>query len=233
MEFVKYKAIRGYYGGTETIFITVPKEVKFLCKDNSIGHGLNNGHNHYMFFVKDSDITEDEFETMIDSAYYMSNYKLGDIHVFVIDNIKFVDEVPLYESYTIPMAEFDLNDMYIVHKTLDTWPKTTIDEIINGTVTMTEVNEAMIPGRVFSVSKILAIEGPYDIVTFDVNAGTYLDERELYSMALTNRVEIDQITEPYDALFNSKKYRLVATKDATEFERIKNKVLKQITQYKV
>lgn len=233
MEFVKYKAIRGYYGGKEEIEVIVPKSTKLLCKASSIGHGLNKGHNHYMFFVNDSDITENEFENMLDSAYYMSNYKLGDIHVFVIDNIKFVDEVPLYESYTIPMAEFGLNDMYIVHKTLDTWPKTTMDEIINGTVTMTEVREAMIPGRVFSVSKIIAIEGPYDIVTFDVNAGTYLDERELYSMALTNNVEIDQITEPYDALFNSKKYRLVATKDATEFERIKNKVLEQITQYKV
>ena len=170
---------------------------------------------------------------MLDKAYYMSNYKLGDIHVFVIDNIKFIDEVPLYESYTIPMEEFGLNDMYIIQKTLDTWPKTTIDEIINGTITMTEINETMIPGRVFSVSKILAIEGPYDITTFDVNAGTYLDERELYSMALTNNVEIDQITEPFDALFNNKKYRLVATKDATEFERIKNKVLEQITNYKV
>ena len=233
MEFVKYKAIRGYYGGKEEIEVIVPKSTKLLCKASSIGHGLTDGHNHYMFFVKDSDITETEFETMLDSAYYMSNYKLGDIHIFVIDNIKFVDEVPLYESYTIPMAEFGLNDMYIVHKTLDTWPKTTMDEIINGTVTMTEVCEAMIPGRVFSVSKILAIEGPYDITTFDVNVGTYLDERELYSMALNNRVEIDQITEPYDALFNSKKYRLVATKDATEFERIKNKVLEQITQYKV
>ena len=63
--------------------------------------------------------------------------------------------------------------------------------------------------------------------------GTYLDERELYSMALTNNVEIDQITEPSDALFNNGKYRLIATKDATEFERIKNKVLEQITQYKV
>ena len=58
-------------------------------------------------FLRNSDITEDEFETMLDRAYYMSNYKLGDIHVFVIDNIKFVDEVPLYESYTIPM-EFGL-----------------------------------------------------------------------------------------------------------------------------
>jgi hypothetical protein len=233
MEFVKYKAIRGYYGGKEEIEITVPKSTKFLCRVDSIGHGLTDGHNHYMFFVKNSDITETEFDTMLDDAYYMSNYKLGDIHVFVIDNIKFVDEVPLYESYTIPMAEFGLNDMYIIHKTLDTWPKTTIDEIINGTVTMTEVNKAMIPGRVFSVSKILAIEGPYDITTFDVNLGTYFDERELYSMAVTNRVEIDQITEPFDALFNNKMYRLVATKDATEFERIKNKVLEQITQYKV
>ena len=233
MEFVTYKAIRGFYGGKEEVNITVPKGIKFLYKADSIGHGRNDGHNHYMFFVKDSDITEDEFETMLDRAYYMSNYKLGDIHVFVIDNIKFIDEVPLYESYTIPMAEFGLNDMYIVHKTLDTWPKTTIDEIINGTITMTEVKEAMIPGRVFSVSKIITIEGPYDITTFDVNAGTYLDERELYSMALTNNVEIDQITEPFDALFNNKKYRLIATNDATEFERIKNKVLEQITQYKV
>lgn len=233
MEFVNYKAIRGFYGGKEEIEVSVPKSTKFLCKDGSIGHGRNDGHNHYMFFVKDSDITEEEFENMLDKAYYMSNYKLGDIHVFVIDNIKFVDEVPVYESYTIPMEEFGLNDMYIIQKTLDTWPKTTIDEIINGTITMTEVNKTMIPGRVFSVSKILVIEGPYDISTFDVNVGTYLDERELYSMALTNNVEIDQITEPFDALFNNKKYRLVATKDATEFERIKNKVLEQITQYKV
>ena len=233
MEFVKYKAIRGYYGGKEEIEVTVPESTKFLCKNGSIGHGLTDGHNHYMFFVKNSDITEEEFENMLDMAYYMSNYKLGDIHVFVIDNIKFVDEVPLYESYTIPMDELGLNDMYILQKTLDTWPKTTMDEVINGTITMTEVREAMIPGRVFSVSKILAIEGPYDIATFDVNAGTYLDERELYSMAVSNRVEIDQITEPFDALFNNKKYRLIATKDATEFERIKNKVLEQITQYKV
>lgn len=233
MEFVNYKAIRGYYGGKEEVNITVPKGIKFLYKDNSIGHGRNDGHNHYMFFVKDSDITENEFETMLDKAYYMSNYKLGDIHVFVIDNIKFIDEVPLYESYTIAMEEFGLNDMYIIQKTLDTWPKATIDEIINGTITMTEVNKTMIPGRVFSVSKILVIEGPYDITTFDVNMGTYLDERELYSMALTNNVEIDQITEPFDALFNNGKYRLIATKDATEFERIKNKVLEQITQYKV
>lgn len=233
MEFVNYKAIRGYYGGKEEIEVTVPKSAKFLCKDDSIGHGRNDGHNHYMFFVKDSDITEDEFEAMLDRAYYMSNYKLGDIHIFVIDNIKFVDEVPFYESYTIPMAEFGLNDMYIVHKTRDTWPKATIDEIIKGTITMTEVNEKMIPGRVYSVSKILAIEGPYDITTFDVNAGTYLDERELYSMSLTNRVEIDQITEAYDAMFSTKNYKLIATKDATEFERIKNKVLEQITQYKV
>lgn len=233
MEFVTYKAIRGFYGGKEEIKVTVPKSAKFLCKDDSIGHGRNDGHNHYMFFVKDSDITEDEFETMLDKAYYMSNYKLGDIHIFVIDNIKFVDEVPFYESYTIPMAEFGLNDMYIVHKTRDTWPKATIDEIIKGTITMTEVNEKMIPGRVYSVSKILAIEGPYDITTFDVNAGTYLDDRESYGMNVIPGINIDQIAESENYEFSEKMYKLIATKDNTEFERIKNKVLEQITDYKV
>ena len=50
MEFVTYKAIRGFYGGKEEVNITVPKGIKFLFNDGSIGSGgLTIGHNNYMF----------------------------------------------------------------------------------------------------------------------------------------------------------------------------------------
>lgn len=234
MEFVTYKAIRGFYGGKEEVNITVPKGIKFLFKDESIGPGgLNIGHNNYMFFVKNTNMTEDEREELLDKSDLLCSYKLGDIYVFTIDNVKFIDEIPVYESYLIPMYEFDFNNMYILHKTPDTWPQATIDEIINGTITMTEVNKAMIPGRVYSVSKILAIMGPNDIVTFDVSCGTYLDDREVYGMNVVPYVTIEQIAESENYEFSEKMYKLIAAKDNTEFERIKNKVLEQITDYKV
>lgn len=235
MEFIKYKAIKGYYGGKEEINVTVPKEIKFLYKENSIGHGLNNGHNHYMFFIKVNDITENELDILLDSYGFelLNHYILNDVHVFTINNVKFIDKIPVYESYNIPMIEFGLNDMYILHRTKDTWPSKTIDEIIDGKLSMVEIGKKIIPGNIFAVSKILAIEGPYDITTFDVTCGTYFDDRELYSMNVINNVEMNQITENDDWWFSNKRYRLIATKDATEFERIKNKVLEQITNYKV
>ena len=234
MEFVKYKAVRGYYSGKEEITVTVPKGIKFLFKDESIAPGGTHiGHNNYMFFIKNTNMTEDEREDMLDKSDWLCSYKLGDVYVFTIDNVKFIDEIPVYESYTIPMAEFGLNDMYILHRTKDIWPSKTIDEIIDGKLSMVEIGKKIIPGNIFAVSKILAIEGPYNITTFDVTCGTYFDDRELYSMNVVNNVEMNQITENDDWMFSNKRYRLIATKDATEFERIKNKVLEQITNYKV
>lgn len=233
MEFVTYKAIRGFYGGKEEVNITVPKGVKFLFKDESIGPGgLTIGHNNYMFFVKNTNMTEEEREELLDNSNWLCSFKLGDVYVFTIDNVKFIDEIPVYENYLIPMYEFDFNNMYILHKTPDTWPKEIIEKIYNGTVTLEEVKTTSVPGKVFTVSKILAIMGPNDIVTFDVSCGTYLDDREVYGMNVVPYVTIEQIAESENYEFSEKMYKLIATKDNTEFERIKNKVLEQITSYK-
>ena len=234
MEFVTYKAIRGFYGGKEEVNITVPKGIKFLFNDGSIGTGgLTTGHNDYMFFVKNTNMTEEEREELLDKSNWLCSYKLGDVYVFTIDNVKFIDEIPVYESYLIPMYEFDFNNMYILHKTPDFWPKEIVEKICNGTVTLEEVKTTLMPGRVFAVSKILAIMGPNDIVTFDVMCGTYLNDREAYGMNVVPSINIDQIAESENYEFSEKMYKLIATKDNTEFERIKNKVLEQITDYKV
>ena len=234
MEFVNYKAIRGYYGGKEEVNIIVPKGIKFLFKDESIGPGGTHiGHNNYVFFVKNTNMTEDEREELLDKSDWLCSYKLGDVYVFTIDNVKFIDKIPVYENYLIPMYEFDFNNMYILHKTPDIWPKEIIDKIYNGTVTLEEIKSTSMPGRVFAVSKILAIMGPNDIVTFDVICGTYLDDREAYGMNVVTSINIEQIAELENYEFSEKMYKLIATKDNTEFERIKNKVLDQITNYKI
>ena len=43
-----------------------------------------------MFFVKNTNMTEEEREDLLDKSDWLCSYKLGDVYVFTIDNIKFI-----------------------------------------------------------------------------------------------------------------------------------------------
>ena len=86
------------------------------------------------------------------------------------------------------------------------------------------MNNCLIKGKPFAISKIISVEGPYAVTVFSIMNGNYFDDRPTYSMMLHGGIELTHIID--DLTNNS----VVTVKKYQEdlFEEMKNNVLKQI-----
>jgi hypothetical protein len=226
----EYKALRGFYGGTEEITIIVPENIKFLCRDGDIGHGLHNGHNHYMTFIHLSDYDYDICEELTNKNPWLETCEFGDdLLLLVFDNIKFIDNVPLYESYQEMMDEFELNQYYIIETKKDKFDTNIFQKLYGEdksilNVDVKDLNKFIIKGKPFKISKINKIEGPYAATLFSIMNGNYYDDKPSYCMILHENVELISVIQ---TILNE--YNITITKNAVAlFEEMKNNVLNQI-----
>lgn len=226
----KYKAIRGFYNGTEEITIIVPENIKFLYREGDIGHTLYDGHNHYMSFIRLSDYNYDICEELTNNNPWLETCEFGDeLLLLVFDNIKFIDDVPLYESYQEMMDEFELNQYYIIESKKDKFDNHIFQKLYGKDksildIDIKDLNKFIIEGKPFKISKINKIEGPYAVTLFSIMNENYCDDKPSYCMILHENVELLRVIQ---TILNE--YNITITKNATElFEKMKNNVLTQI-----
>lgn len=226
----EYKALKGFYGGTEEITIIVPENIKFLCREGDIGHTLYNGHNHYMSFIRLSDYNYDICEELSNNNPWLETCEFGDeLLLLVFDNIKFIDNVPLYESYQEMMDEFELNQYYIIETKKDKFNDDIFKKLYGKDKSILDadikdLNKFVIKGKTFKISKINKIEGPYAVTLFSIMNENYFDDKPSYCMILHENVELIRVIQN---ILNE--YNITITKNAVElFEIMKNNVLNQI-----
>lgn len=230
MKIKEYKALRGHYNGKDEITITIPENVKFTYNDGDIGNMCHKGHNHYISFIRLSDYDYDIREELTNLNRWLHIYEFGnELILLTLDDILFIDDVPLYNSYQEMMDEFELDEYYIIQSKKDKIDEDKFAELHNRQPSLldwseTYMNNCMIKGKIFKISKIITIRGPYSVKMFSVTNGNYFDDRPTYSMMLHDGVEITNIIQ--DLTHNT---NITITKDAVDlFNEMKNNVLKQI-----
>lgn len=230
MKMKEYKALRGHYNGKDEITITLPENVKFTYNDGDIGDVCHNGHNHYISFIRLSDYNFDIRKELTNLNRWLHIYKFGnDLILLKLVDILFIDDVPLYSSYQEMMDEFELDKYYIIQSKKDMLDEEKFIELYNRQPSLldwseTDMNNCLIKGKIFQISKIIAIRGPYSVKMFSIANGNYFDDRPTYSMMLHDGIDITHIIQ--DLTNNS----VVTVKKHQEdlFEEMKNNVLKQI-----
>lgn len=226
----EYKALRGHYNGKDEIIITLPENVKFTYNDGDIGNVCHKGHNHYISFIRLSDYDYNIREELTNLNKWLYTYEFGnDLILLKIDDILFIDEVPLYNSYKEMMDEFELDKYYIIQSKKNKLDEYKFVELYNRQPSLldwseTDMNNCLIKGKIFQISKIIAIRGPYSVKMFSIANGNYFDDRPTYSMMLHDGIEITNI------IHDLTDHNVITVKKHQEelFEEMKNNVLKQI-----
>ena len=230
MKMKEYKALRGHYNGKDEITITVPENVKFTYNDGDSGSMCHKGHNHYISFIRLSDYDFDIRKELTNLNRWLHTYKFGDeLILLTLNDILFIDDVPLYNSYKEMMDEFELDKYYVIQSKKEKLDEDKFVELYNRKPSIldwfkTDLDYCMIKGKTFQISKIIAIRGPYSVKMFSIANGNYFDDRPTYSMMLHDGIEITNVIQ--DLTCNS---NIKITKDAVDlFEEMKNNVLNQI-----
>lgn len=153
-ELIKYTVIKGFYNEKKPVDIYLPKELKLVYKDGSIGDCCHTGHNHYMAFMK---YNENHRKQIDDANRYVNTYQFGDLLFIVIRDIKDENNVlPIYD-YTEMMEEFDLSNYFIIYKK-PTLYKTNLDydKVVND-LWYEKIQEE----HVYQIIRIKDLQGPY------------------------------------------------------------------------
>lgn len=224
-----YKILQGGYNQIYETEIHLPEDLKFIYRDGDCGSVCHIGHNHYLGMIKyDKDIRK---EIVNLNGIGVTTYEFGDeLMIILLNDIKPIDELPLYDSYKEFMNEFELDKYYIIQSKNDTLDEEKFKELYNRKPTLydweiTDMDNCLLKGKPFKISKIIYVEGPYAVTIFSIMNGNYFDDRPTYSMMLHCGIEITNIIQ--DLTHNS---NIKITKDAVDlFEEMKNNVLKQIT----
>lgn len=233
MKFKEYKVIKGFYNGTKEYIIQLPDKIKFIYRDGDWGSVCHIDHNHYLAMLRLADYDCDIRKELLNdkNIFVVDTYEFGkDLLIILLRDIKPIDELPLYESYKDFMNEFELDKYYIIQSKKDTFDEEKFKELYNRNPTIldwvsVDMDSCLLKGKIFEISKIISVEGPYAVTVFSIMNGNYFDDRPTYSMMLHRGIELTHIID--DLTHNS----VVTVKKHQEdlFEEMKNNVLKQIT----
>lgn len=178
--------------------------------------------------LKRSDYNEEELEEFLNDNIHILPYDFSEDYVlFVIRDIKFIDKAPTYKTSEEFMTEFGLRDYYIMYKTPDLIEARFCDEIkIGMDFDINKFEKYIIPGKIFSVIKIINIDGPFNVSVFNVFNGDRFGN-ENYGMRREDSIDITDIIQDI-----TDKTKVIISKDGKkDFERIKNEVLMQIDSF--
>lgn len=239
VQFKTYKVIKGFYKEKKEIEIVLPEGLKMTYKDGAVGPGgCFEGHNHYIGFIRNSDYPNDIRDQIHDKNHWVNTEPFDDLTIVYIDDIKPIDELPVYTSEEM-MEEFGLRDYFVVCEKLPTydsrewnrlWMECGGDAdklaqlIIDTKLNLLDDPKVVKPGKVYEIYKIQEVQGPYDCKVFNIMIGNYFDDRPTYVIQ-DSSLEIVRHCEDHFSS-NHKKY---IKKNAHElFELLKNEVLSQI-----
>lgn len=223
-----YKILQGGYNQIYETEIHLPEDLKLIYRDGDCGNVCHIGHNHYLGMMKYDEEIRKEIVKLNGIGIY--TYKFGDeLMIISLHDIKPIDELPLYDSYKEFMDEFELDKYYIIQSKKDMLDEEKFKELYNRQPSLldwseVDMNNCLIKGKIFQISKIIAIRGPYSVKMFSIANGNYFDDRPTYSMMLHDGIDITHIIQ--DLTNNN----IVTVKKHQKelFEEMKNNVLKQI-----
>lgn len=239
VQFKTYKVIKGFYKEKKEIEIVLPEGLKMTYKDGAVGPGgCFEGHNHYIGFIRNSDYPEDICDQINDKNHWVHTEPFDDLTIVYIDDIKPIDEIPVYTSEEM-MEEFGLRDYFVVCEKLPTydsrewnrlWDECGGDVnklaqlIIDTKSNVLEDPKVVKPGKVYEIYKIQDVLGPYDCKVFNVMVGNYFNDQPTYVIQESSLEIVRHCEDHFSS--NHKKY---IKKNAHElFEQLKNEVLSQI-----
>ena len=239
VQFKTYKVIKGFYKEKKEIEIALPEGLKMTYKDGAVGPGgCFEGHNHYIGFIRNSDYPEDIRKQIHDKNHWVNTEPFDDLTIVYIDDIKPIDELPVYTSKEM-MEEFGLRDYFVVCEKLPTynnreWNRLWMEcggdadklaQLIIDTKLHTLNNKKVVtPGKVYEIYKIQDVQGPYDCKVFNIMVGNYFDDRPTYVIQ-DSSLEIVKHCEDH---FSSKHKKYIKKNAHELFEQLKNEVLSQI-----
>ena len=239
VQFKTYKVIKGFYKEKKEIEIVLPEGLKMTYKDGAVGpSGCFEGHNHYIGFIRNSDYPDDIRDQIHNKNHWVHTELFDDLTIVYIDDIKPIDELPVYTSEEM-MEEFGLRDYFVVCEKLPTYDSREwnrlwmecggdVDKlarlIIDTELHVLKDPKVVIPGKVYEIYKIQDIQGPYDCKVFNVMIGNYFDDRPTYVIQ-DSSLEIVRHCEDH---FSSKHKKYIKKNAHELFEQLKNEVLSQI-----
>lgn len=229
MELVKYKIIKGWYNTITEEEISAPKDEKFLYRKGDIGDTCHTTHNHYMMILPENQYSKEDIDLIVREDNFLRYEKFCDLHILIWTDIRFISDYPVFDDYKEAMDKYNLNDYYIVHRKKDRFEDNIYDKIRSGDFTIEDIECMIIPGKVYRVGRVLKLEGPFALSTFDVTNGNYFDDRPTYMMQILEGMRLSDRC-PQD--FSYGEEIITVTKDPTEFNRIKNEVLSQIDNFR-
>lgn len=241
MKLNEYRVIKGYYKEKKEKSIFLPEGIHLVYKDGSIGsYGCHTGHNHYLGFIRKSDYNFDICDLIHKNNDIVDTGAFGDELIYItIMDIYPIDNLPIYSSDEL-MKEFELDRYYHIIETrgklnedkyntlLDKVLGTDRDTVIKNSKSIIDNIKDCFEEDVFcEISKIINIEGPYDITLFNImNRSIFGDNRPVYSIQVMSNQEIRKMDPEYHNMFKDSYYYI--KKDAIElFNEAKENVLKQ------
>lgn len=195
----EYKVSRGYYGGIEDTTIEVPDNMRFICRNGDVGHGIHNGgYNHYLGIVKSDE----------------PNF--GEYYIDLFNDIKPYDELPLISSDEIT----DILSKYYIYETREGDGKLVFED---SKVRIVKTS----PDKLIYAHKILRVEGPFAVTMCTVTLGSIFNkdaDNRLFSIEFGVDKELNNYTTNY---LTCVKTTIQVTEDSTKFLQALNKVIEK------
>lgn len=204
-----YKVLRGYYKEVCEETLILPEDLKLLYLDGDIGSSLTEGHNHYLGCIRKSD-NDTDLETTIEEIYEV--YDLGDLLLFVIDNIKFISDSPEFYTPEEFNSEFEIDKYFVEVAGMGNFV-----EDKDGNIQTSE-------GKTCHISKINKILGPCSIEISTVINYSDLYKTEIYDISLST-VSLNQLLSNG---FNERTIKIVYKGDDSKYREMIEKVLNKI-----
>ena len=213
-----YKVLRGYYKEVCEETLILPEDLKLLYLDGDIGSGLTEGHNHYLGCIRRSD-NDTDLETTIEEIY--EGYDLGDLLLFVIDNIRFISDSPEFYTPEEFNSEFEIDKYFIEVAEMGNFGK---DK--DGNIQISE--EYWVDGKTCYISKINKILGPCSVEISTVINYSDLFKTEIYDISLST-VSLNKLL--FNG-FNERTIKTVYKGDDSKYREMIEKVLNKIDYIK-
>ena len=212
-----YKVLKGYYSGVKEEEIIIPKNMKLLYNNGAIGHGLHDGHNHYLGCMKKSELPKE-------ATLY---YEFDDLVFLIFDNIKFIDESPEFYTPEEFMNEFKLSEYYIEFQTEGYFKDVNLD--INSFETNKELliylKDNYVKAKTYEICKITNIEGHYSVTVFTVTNAVKYNSDELFNICEDKRIHVANICMADN--------KIIYKNDDSMFKEMINNVLKRANYERV
>lgn len=209
---IKYTVDRGFYNEVKGIDIFLPKELKLVYKEGSIGDFCHKGHNHYMGFMKYNERLRKE---IVDANRWVNTYMFGDLLLITITDIKDENNVlPVYD-YKEMMEEFDLSNYFIIYSK---------PALYKANLNFEKVQDE----HIYQIIRIKDLQGPYFGNSFMINIESDLPVESTEEYYMMKEYKITDFIDLFYSL-SFRKIKIDIKRNAwKEYIELKDKVLSRL-----